>query len=260
MPVRNYHKPASLTEAAELLAADPKAAIIGGGAFLRLGGRDYETAIDLFDAGLDHVRETDDGLELGAMATYRRLETDPLVAGYADGLLVRAVERIVGVQMRNLVTVGGTVFGRYAFSNLITALLALDADVVLHHGGRRPLADFLADRPDRGDLLAAVVLPRDPGRAAWRDLTRVRNDYAVLNAAVVRGAETRVVVGARPGPARPCPAAAAIVAAGGEDAPARAGAAAADELDFGDDLRASADYRREICGVLVARAAEEVLS
>lgn len=260
MSVRAYHKPASLAEAADLLAADPKAAIIGGGAFLRLGGRSYETAIDLFDAGLDYVRETDDGLELGAMATFRRLETDPLTVGYADGLLVRAVERIVGVQMRNIVTVGGTVFGRYAFSNLTTALLALGADVVLHVGGRMSLEAFLASRPARGDMLAAVRLPCDPGRAAWRDLTRVRNDYAVLNVAVVRGDTSRVVVGARPGLAQLCPDAAAIVDAGGDDAPARAGAAAVAELDFGDDLRASADYRREICGVLVSRAVEEVLS
>ena len=260
MAVRTYHKPASLAEAADLLAADPRAAIIGGGAFLRLGGRDYETAIDLFEAGLDTIRESDDGLELGAMVSFRRLETDPLTRDYADGLLRLAVERIVGVQMRNLATVGGTVFGRYAFSNLVTALLALDAEVVLHRSGRRTLAEFLADRPARGDLLAAVILPGDPGRAAWRDLTRVRNDYAVLNAAVVRGTTTRIVVGARPGAARLCPAAAAVVEAGGDDVPARAGAAAVEELEFGDDLRASADYRREICAALVARAVEEVLS
>jgi CO/xanthine dehydrogenase FAD-binding subunit len=39
-----------------------------------------------------------------------------------------------------------------------------------------------------------------------------------------------------------------------------AGEAAAAELDFGDDLRASADYRRRVCGALVTRALEEVLA
>ncbi len=260
MGVRTYHKPTSLAEAAGLLAADKNAAIIGGGAFLRLGARTFETAIDLFDADLDYIRETDDGLELGAMATYRMLETDPLVRTYADGVIARAVERIVGVQMRNIVTVGGTVFGRYAFSNLTTALLALDADVVLHTAGRLPLSEFLSRKPDRSDVLGAVVLPRNAGRAAWQDLSRTTNDYAVLNVCAAVRDDLRVVVGARPGLARFCPAAASAAAAGGDDAPARAGEAAAAELEFGDDLRASADYRRRLCRVLVERAVKEVLS
>ena len=243
MGVHTYHKPKSLTEAADLLAADKTSAII-----------------DLFDAGLDYIRETDAGLEVGAMVTYRRLETDPLVRAYADGVLAKAVERIVGVQMRNIVTVGGTVFGRYAFSNLTTALLALDADVVLHGAGRLPLSEFVSRKPDRGDILGAIVLPREGGRAAWQDLSRTRNDYAVLNVCVAGSDEPRVVVGARPGVARLCPDASAAMAAGGDDAPARAGEAAAAELDFGDDLRASADYRRQLCRVLVERAVKEVLS
>jgi CO/xanthine dehydrogenase FAD-binding subunit len=260
MGVQTYHKPKSLTEAADLLAADKTSAIIGGGAFLRLGARTFETAIDLFDAGLDYIRETDAGLEVGAMTTYRMLETDSRVLAYADGVIAKAVDRIVGVQMRNIVTVGGTVFGRYAFSNLTTALLALDADVVLHKAGRLPLSEFMSRKPDRGDILGAIVLPREGGRAAWQDLSRTRNDYAVLNVCVAGRDEPRVVVGARPGVARLCPDAAAAVAAGGDDAPARAGAAASAELDFGDDLRASADYRRRLCRVLVERAVQEVLS
>ena len=193
------------------------------------------------------------------MATYRMLETDPLTRAYADGVLARAVERIVGVQMRNIVTVGGTIYGRYAFSNLTTALLALGADVMLHRAGRVTLEDFFQRKPDPWDILASVVLPSAGGRAAWQELTRTCNDFAVLNvAAVRRDGELRIAVGARPGLARLCPEAAA--AASGDDAPARAGEAAAAELDFGDDVRASADYRRALCRALVARAVGEVLS
>ncbi len=260
MAVRTYAKPASLSEAAALLAEHERAVIIGGGAYLRLGGRSFDVAVDLYDAGLDYVRETGDGLELGAMATYRMLETDPLTRAYAGGILAHAVERIVGVQMRNIVTVGGTIFGRYAFSNLTAALLALGADVVLHGAGRLSLAEFLARKPARGDILGSVILPREGGRAAWGDLTRTRNDFAVLNVAVVKRDDVSVAVGARPGMAQLCPAAAAAAAAGGDDAPGRAGAAAAAELEFGDDLRATADYRRRLCHVLVARAVKEVLS
>jgi len=256
-----YFKPASVAEAVDLLAEHPGAVIIGGGAFVRLGSRKVEVAVDLYDAGLDFIRRTDAGLELGAMATFRLLETDPQVRGYADGLLARSVERIVGVQMRNITTVGGTLYGRYGFSNLITALLAVDAEVELHKAGRMPLDRFFTTKPDPRDILTGVVLPDLPWRAAWQDLTRTVNDYAVLNAAVaLHDGGTRVVVGARPGRGARCPGAEEALQAGGEEAPRMAGEAAASELEFGDDVRGSADYRRELCRTLVTRAVREVLS
>ncbi len=256
-----YFKPASVAEAAALLDEHPGAVIIGGGAYVRLGSRRMEVAVDLYDAGLDFVRRTEAGLELGAMATFRLLETDPLARGYADGLLSRAVERIVGVQMRNITTTGGTLYGRYGFSNLITALLAVDAEVELHRAGRMRLDKFFTTKPDPRDILTKVILPDLPWRAAWRDLTRTVNDYAVLNVAVAgQGDQARVVVGARPGRGVRCPEAEAALLAGGEDAPRKAGEAAADTVEFGGDARGSADYRRELCRTLVDRAAREVLS
>ncbi len=256
-----YFKPRSVDEASALLADHPGAVIIGGGAYLRLSSRKVAVAVDLFDVGLDFIRVADGGLELGAMATFRMLETDPAVRGYADGLLSRSVERIVGVQMRNITTVGGTLFGRYGFSNLITALLAVDAEVELHKAGRMPLPEFLAAKPDHADILTKVVLPNAGWRAAWQDLTRTVNDYAVLNVAVaVRDGEARVVVGARPGRGMRSGAAEAELAGGGADAARKAGDAAAAELEFGDDVRGSAEYRRELCRTLVTRAAQEVLA
>ncbi|MBK6900883.1 MAG: FAD binding domain-containing protein [bacterium] len=258
MAVKAYLRPKSAAEALSLIEGDERAALIGGGAYLRLASRGYETAVDLCDAGLDQVRVEDGALRLGAMVTYRRLETDVVVRDCCGGLLGRCVQNIVGVQVRNIVTVGGTVAGRYAFANLTTALLALGADVVLERGGRKPLEHFLADKATARDVLVEVVVPTTAARCAWRDLTRVRTDFAVLNvAAVGDGGAVRVAVGARPGAARLARGAMQAAAAG--DARG-AGAAAAAELDFGDDLRASADYRRRVCAALVTRAVEEVLA
>ncbi len=263
MSVTSYVKAASLDEAAALLASSPRAALVGGGAYLRLGARQLDLAIDLFEAGLDYVRATDAGPALGAMATYRRLETDPLLRDYADGLVARSVADIGGVQLRNVVTVGGTVYRRYAFSNLITALLALDAVVVLHRGGPVPIGDFLAGSHDPQDILAEVRLPAAGGRAAWRELTNTRNDFAVLNVAAVRRADGfRLAVGARPGVARLAEGAMAWLDANADaqDAADHAAGLAAEELEFGDGLRGSAAYRRRLCRTLVRRALAEVLS
>ncbi len=83
----------------------------------------------------------------------------------------------------------------------------------------------------------------------------------MLNVAVARrNDQARVVVGARPGRGRRCPQAETVLGTGGTDAATLAAEAAVTETEFGDDVRASADYRREICRTLVARATAEVLS
>jgi len=293
MRIERYEKPRSAAEAHALLARERGAVVIGGGAFLRLGRRRIGCAVDLYEAGLDFVREDGEALLIGAMATYRRLETDPLARAAAGGLLAASVRGVAGVQLRNIVTVGGTVAGRYGFSNLLTALLALDARVVLHEAGETPLAGFLARRRDPLDLITGVVVPRRDVATAFRCVQKTRADYALLNVAACRGAGGfRVAVGARPGPARLAAGAMAHLdaafggatggdAAGGGDAPGggtisgddaggRSGGAAraaaldeaarlaAGELSFGGDVRASAWYRRRVCAPLVRRALAEV--
>ena len=259
MSIREYVKPASLDEALAVLDGPAKAVLLGGGAYLRLGAASHEVLVDLYELGLGGVRATADGLELGGAATYRELETAPAAQTFADGLLPRSVERVVGVQLRNVVTVGGTLAGRYAFANLTTALLALDATLVWHRTGRRSMDEHLAAKPAVKDILTAVQVAGGDVRGAWQDLTRTRTDFAVLNvAAVRRGDAWRIAVGSRPGIAVLATAAATVAAQGG--IAAAAGDAAAEELDFGSDLRGSAAYRQALCRTLVTRAVEEVLS
>ncbi|MBN2170087.1 MAG: FAD binding domain-containing protein [Candidatus Krumholzibacteriota bacterium] len=277
MQIERYEKPRSAAEAHALLKREESAVIIGGGAFLRLSNRRIGCAIDLYEAGLDTVREEDEGLAIGAMATFRRLETDPLVRAAASGLLARCVRGVAGVPLRNLVTVGGTVAGRYGFSNLLTALLALDARVTLHEAQELPLAEYLARRRDPLDLITGVIVPRRDLRASFQCVQKTRADYALLNAAVARrGDRFRIAVGARPGPARLAGEAMAHLdaafAAGGAGGRSRTRATeaaavieeaarlAAGELSFGGDVRASAWYRRQVCAPLVRRALAEVTS
>jgi CO/xanthine dehydrogenase FAD-binding subunit len=258
--IGEYRKPKSAAEAYALLNGEDSAAVIGGGTYLRLSSKRIGTAIDLSDAGLGGIRETDDTIEIGAAVTLGELTRSPIIQNYAGGMIVKAVSGVVGVQLRNLATVGGTVFGRFGFSELITCLLALDCVVSLHQGGGLPIEEFLKAKV-RNDILTGIALNKGDVKAAYQVLKYTEGSFPVLAAAAARSeAGTRIAVGARPGVAALAHQAMDFLNNGeaGDEAAREAGRIASEEVTFGDDRKASAVYRRELCRTLVSRAVAEV--
>ena len=72
-----------------------------------------QTAIDLSGLGLDTIEETEEGFSIGAMVTLRQLEQHPGLNRYTQNAVQKAVKDIVGVQFRNLATLGGSLWGRF---------------------------------------------------------------------------------------------------------------------------------------------------
>lgn len=252
--------PESTSEAAEIYQNNLESVVLGGCGYLRLGSRRIATAIDLSKLGLDTIHEKGSHIEIGAMTTLRSLETSTVLQNHAGGVLARAVENIVGVQLRNCVTLGGSVAGRYPFSDPITALLALDAKVHFQNSGLLPLQDYLAGKGLR-DILVSIQLPKDGRKAAFTSVRKSKTDYAVLNCAVAEVHKTfRVVVGSRPSRGAHATEAEAFLEENGlsPEMASRAGKLAAEQLQFGDNPRGSRAYREKICPVLVQRALLEV--
>ena len=71
--------------------------------------------------------------------------------------LQKLVRHIVGVQFRNQATVGGSIYGRFGFSDVLTAFLALDTFVELYDGGIIRLSEFVNRKPDR-DILVSIII------------------------------------------------------------------------------------------------------
>lgn len=255
--IRELARPASLEDAYGTLLAGSDNTLLAGCGYLRLGNKKIATGIDMSGLKLDYVTETTDMIEIGAMTSLRKLETHPVLRSHFCGVLSRSVEHIIGVQFRSLVTIGAPLFSRYGFSDPLTALLALDASVHLHKAGWLPLGDFLR-RPFERDILTAVRISKDGRMAAFQGFRNAATDYSLLNAAVasLHGRWT-IAVGARPMAAQRAERAAEALAAGAT--PETAGSIAATELSFGANFRASAEYRKALCGTLVARAVREVM-
>ena len=145
--IREYVKVSSLEEAYEL--NQKKANVVfGGGVWLRLGKKNIQTAIDLSGLGLDEITEDEKEFSIGCMVSLRQLETHKGIDAYTKGAVKESLRHIVGVQMRNCATVGGSIYGRFGFSDILCCLLGLDCDVELYKQGRMPLADFAKMKKD----------------------------------------------------------------------------------------------------------------
>ena len=247
LTIKNYARPQSLKEAYELLMKKKSNVVLGGMVWLKMQNKTVDTAIDLQDLELDQIEETNTAWKIGAMVSLRDLELHPGLHSLTGGAMAESLKHIVGVQFRNTATIGGSLYGRFGFSDVLTLFLALDAKVDLFHRGIVSLEEFCRMPRRERDLLIRVLIPKAPRKVSYLAQRNCATDFPVLTCAVAKTQqETLCVVGARPGKA--------VCLHHMPDDPGEAAAAAAEQLGFGSNVRGSADYRRQICRVLVRRA------
>ena len=256
--ISNYVRPQTLEEA-YTLNQNKRNRIIGGMLWLKMSNEAVGTAIDLCDLGLNKIEETEDAFSIGASVTLRDIELHKGLNAYTQNAVSKAVKDIVGTQFRNMATVGGSIFGRFGFSDVLTVFLSMDTFVELYKGGTVPLSDFVTMKPDR-DILVRIIVKKTPGRFNYLSMRNSRTDFPVIACAVSLVAdEYRAVIGARPGRAMLITDSQGILSNGITEESARTFAGfAADNVPTDNNVRASAKYRTHLINVLVRRALSEL--
>jgi carbon-monoxide dehydrogenase medium subunit len=274
-----YDAPTTPDEAVGLLATHgDEAKILAGGQSLipmlslRLAVFDRLIDIGRIDE-LAGIERRNGALRIGAGTTDAAVERSGEVAA-AVPLLARATPYVGHLQIRTRGTVGGSLAHADPAAEYPAVALALDAELdVLSPRGQRTVAarDFFtglwstALEPD--ELLAAASFPVWSGRCGFAvdELARRHGDFAIAGAAVAvqlddtsdvvrRCAVALIGMGSAPLRA-PTAEAAAVGAEVGDIDPDELGRlAAADATDPPSDLHGTADYRRRVGAVVVARA------
>lgn len=270
-----YVRAQSLDEAYELYQKKPNF-VLGGMLWLKMKNKTLGTAIDLCDLGLDQIDEDENEFRIGAYATLRQIETHEALNAYTHGAIAESVRHIVGVQFRNVATVGGSIWGRFGFSDVMTIFRALGAKVQLHKAGIMDLDEFAALPRTTRDVLVSVIVPKNAKGVVYLSQRNQSTDFPVLTCAVAnRSGRYVAVIGASPYMAEPVWDEEGILD-GLADAKTDGNAAltdnsennakidkfaeyVAEHIRFGSNIRAGAKYREMICRVLTRRAVTQSL-
>lgn len=270
-----YVRAQSLDEAYELYQKKPNF-VLGGMLWLKMKNKTLGTAIDLCDLGLDQIDEDENEFRIGAYATLRQIETHEALNAYTHGAIAESVRHIVGVQFRNVATVGGSIWGRFGFSDVMTIFRTLGAKVQLHKAGIMDLDEFAALPRTTRDVLVSVIVPKNAKGVVYLSQRNQSTDFPVLTCAVAnRSGRYVAVIGASPYMAEPVWDEEGILD-GIADAKKDGNAAltdnsennakidkfaeyVAEHIRFGSNIRAGAEYREIICRVLTRRAVTQSL-
>jgi len=209
----DYARPLSLADAAELLGSGERSAkILAGGQSLgpmlnlRLAVPDLLVDVTRIPE-LQRVEEKNDAVVIGACVTHAAIE-DGRVADGTRGMMARIARGIAYRAVRNRGTLGGSLAHADPSADWMSALVALDATVlVFGAGGRRtmPIAGLMVGAFETslapGEILEAVRIPRLSARArfGFHKVCRKTGELAEAIAAVLRDPERgveRAVIGA----------------------------------------------------------------
>jgi CO/xanthine dehydrogenase FAD-binding subunit len=276
-----YHRPGSLAEAVDLLDRCSDGALIAGGTDLlvELKQRKRFHADVIALSHIEDLRSIDvlDGsLVIGATVTHNQLVHSPLVLQHCVAIS-EAAANIATEQIRNTGTVGGNLCTGASCADAAPILMVLDAHVELVgiRGQRTlPLTDFFVDHRrtllQKSEIMRRIVVPAPASGSGVAfekyGLRQAANISVASVAAMVRVVDgrceaARFVVGAVAPTPKVCGNAAALAEGSpiselleGSELVKQIAQAAAGDAQPLDDIRGSAEFRREIAATLARRA------
>lgn len=279
MSAASYLRPAALPEALAALGETSRAIIAGGTDFYpaRLGRPLTESVLDISGlTDLRGIRRDDDGWRIGALTTWTDLIEAADLPRRFDGLK-QAAREVGGVQIQNVATVCGNLCNASPAADGIPNLMALDAAVELRsQAGMRlvPVADFVTGnrrtvrKPD--EMVTGLLVPENDRNVESHFLKLGARRYLVISIAMIgaviewtadrRIAAARLAIGACGPVAQRLPLLEQALL--GREAGADLAALLRPEHIAGlapiDDVRGTADYRRDAAMTLLRRLLTEL--
>ncbi|MCK4343331.1 MAG: FAD binding domain-containing protein [Phycisphaerae bacterium] len=193
----HVYTPTSLDEALELLAnaARPLTPIAGGTDLLVSWHQQAKDDLDLLDIShlreqLQHIRMTEEYLELGALTTFWDVLRSPKIAAEFP-LLAEAARQVGAVQIQTRGTWAGNIGNASPAADGVPVLMAYDAMVLLQSRGgwnAVPLHQYYTGykqaRRQPEQLIVAIRVPRREREYEWFHKVGARRAQAITKVGV----------------------------------------------------------------------------
>jgi len=279
-----YFAPKTLKEALSLLDKyqDDCKVIAGGQSLLVLMRQGLVAPKYLIDikglSELSYIKDTKEGLRIGALTTHRAIEKSPVIKKKFS-ILAEMEQRLASIQTRNWGTIAGNLCHGDPAGDPAPILIVLNATLQMASvNGKRtlPITDFFLDyfetALEHNELLTEIQVPAIPPYTgtAYTKFNVIESDLATVGVAVsitLRSKDgscedVRITLGASaPTPIRAKQAEEILRGKRITDNLLKdAGEKAVTEAEPISDIYASADYRRELIRILVRRVGKEALS
>ena len=271
-----YHRPASVSEALQLLQTHgEEAKIMSGGhsllPSLKLRLSEPGHLIDISRIGdLSYIREEGGVIAIGACTTHNEIGKSALVQEKVP-MISQAALAIGDVQVRNRGTLGGSIAHADPAADWPASILASEAEIIVHGaGGARNIAanDFFTGifmtALEENEIITEIRIPIPPAntQSTYMKFPQPASRFALVGCAVMitrsNGSVERARVaftGVSPSAFRDNAVEEAITGqAVSADSIKAAADKAAEGVDIMSDHYASQDYRKHLAKVFAKRA------
>lgn len=165
-----YHKPATLEEACKLLENEKNAALIAGGTDIlveiKKGLRYNNNIISLSEIkDIKRIEKSGNEIFIGATATHNEIKNSKLIQEHIPAV-TEAASLIGSDQIRNTATIGGNLCTGASCCDMAPVLIASDASVaIISTKGKRVVAlkDFFVFHREtsiaKGEIMTKIIVP-----------------------------------------------------------------------------------------------------
>lgn len=269
--IQEYYFPKSIPDAIKKLLQKPiGSAVICTGA-INLNWRKLpkvNTVIDISRLGLNYIKVDKNRIRIGATTTLQEIIESKPLSKFANGVIVASATAWSSRLQRNLTPLGGVFENFNPTADIITALLALDTQLVIQGNKTRtvPISAFYPAPWQtilKQEFIREIIIPKSMGisSAAFDRVSIIQSDISIMNVAVASQIKRGICQTLR------------IAIGGGLQIPKRIPELEKEFINQKlnqefihsvswklpefirpiSDFRATAEYRKEVTGVLLKR-------
>jgi len=269
--VKEFLRPETVQEAYRLLHEKRKSTVLlaGGTIVSQMQSLAIETIVDLRSTGLGKIVEKSGEIAAGAMVTAEQFRRDPVITKRYGEFFSENFGLIGNWQLRNMITLGGSVAPRLGWSDISTCLMTAGGSLLVfgtEEYQTLSIGDYFQISSTERPIITHIILPEEDYYYAFERFAKSAFDIATLNVGIAlkirnnKIASSRILCGSRPMfPSRMETVEESLLDLSFDDqTPGITRSLVYENFTGGSNMIASSEYRNHLASVLAERAVQKI--